>query len=235
MSDYLSGVVARAWHLEPAVRPVIPSMFESPAAGGLVEAEVVTEAPSLRAASRQPMSAERDEHRSVENAAPEVSPASIQEVRVEHETVRELRVEGARSDSPGPEIRREIVEHATHSVTERLTRELRETELRELVIEAPAPPGAPVPRESRETAGMATPAAPRTPAPAPGHVPATRPASLPRREEPVEQEAAVQVTIGRVEVRAVFPPAPPAAPPKPRPAPVMPLEEYLKQGNRRGR
>lgn len=44
-----------------------------------------------------------------------------------------------------------------------------------------------------------------------------------RREEP-----AVSVTIGRVEVRAVFP-SPPPARPAPRPAPQLTLEEYVRQ------
>ena len=44
----------------------------------------------------------------------------------------------------------------------------------------------------------------------------------------------IQVTIGRVEVRAVTPPAPPAKPPRPAPAPSLALDDYLKQ-RREGR
>ena len=44
----------------------------------------------------------------------------------------------------------------------------------------------------------------------------------------------IQVTIGRVEVRAVTPPAPPARPPRPAPAPSLALDDYLKQ-RREGR
>jgi hypothetical protein len=39
----------------------------------------------------------------------------------------------------------------------------------------------------------------------------------------------VQVSIGRVDVRAVFAPPPASPPPQPRSAPVMSLDDYLKQ------
>jgi hypothetical protein len=44
----------------------------------------------------------------------------------------------------------------------------------------------------------------------------------------------IRVSIGRIEVKAMMPPAPPPASPKPgRPAPRLSLEEYLKQRNGR--
>lgn len=60
--------------------------------------------------------------------------------------------------------------------------------------------------------------------------PVAPPVLQPARRSAVEQPPAprVQVSIGRVEVRAVFAP-PPAAPPRPRPAPAMSLDDYLKQ------
>jgi hypothetical protein len=42
-------------------------------------------------------------------------------------------------------------------------------------------------------------------------------------------EPSVQVTIGRVEVRAIFPEAPPARIPAPRARPTVSLDEYLKR------
>jgi hypothetical protein len=66
-----------------------------------------------------------------------------------------------------------------------------------------------------------------TPAAAPPRAPERRPA---RSDEPPH----VHVTIGRVDVRAVFAPAEPTHAPAPRPRPTT-LAEYLKQreGGRR--
>jgi len=58
---------------------------------------------------------------------------------------------------------------------------------------------------------------------------AGRRASPPRHETRHEEPPAVHVTIGRIEVRAVAPPAPaPARRPRPQPVPLS-LDEYLEQ------
>jgi hypothetical protein len=54
------------------------------------------------------------------------------------------------------------------------------------------------------------------------------PPARPSRRDAPSHPQTVQVTIGRVEVRAVFAP-PPAAPPPPPPGPVMSLDDYLHQ------
>lgn len=56
------------------------------------------------------------------------------------------------------------------------------------------------------------------------------PSALARRRPPADQPAvpSVQVSIGRVEVRAVYAP-PPSAARRPSPAPTMSLDDYLKQ------
>ena len=240
MSDYLTGVVAKALDLEPTVRPVVPSMFEAKAGLGLVEADIATEATPVHAARREAAIAAADDSRA------EVSPTNVlsdaaREFRVEHETVREILAETAEQSSIiRQEIRPDVIEQTTNVVTERLTRELREAELREIVVEAPTPPGAPVklPVSNTEDAAAITPRVAPSPdsASPPGRAdPAERRARAQRDEGPPNDEAAVRVTIGRVEVRAVFPPAVPIAQPKSKTAPVMPLEEYLKQRNRRER
>jgi hypothetical protein len=167
-------------------------------------------------------------------AAPVASTIVIPGPRVEHETVRELRIEThAPALDRANDVRREVVELTT--LVERHTRELRETELRELVVETMSPPGAPVTLEAPQPRSSGTAVTPLSRVVAAPVSPSTR-AAIPRPiAEPTEEPAAVRVTIGRVEVRAVFPAAAPAAQSKSRPAPVMPLDEYLKQGNRRGR
>jgi hypothetical protein len=73
---------------------------------------------------------------------------------------------------------------------------------------------------------------PATGPPASEIVPAVSPlAAPPTSRTPAEQLPIprVQVSIGRVEVRAVFAPAPVAPLLRPRPGPAMSLDEYLKQ------
>lgn len=235
MSDYLSGIVSRALQLEPAVRPVVPSMFETASGGGFGEVQVETEAFTSVSAARPVMRpsaiAQTDE------VAAEIAPQS-REVRpaapTEPALTREVRVETTRSEATVPAVERHVIEHIT--ATEKLVRERHEFELRELVRETVAPPAAPITpavRAAAETVARPVTAVPAvvTPAPRPA-----RPGIVAPSAEPApEPEASVRVTIGRVEVRAVFPQGAPAAAEKQRSAPVMPLEEYLKLGNRRAR
>jgi hypothetical protein len=234
VSDYLSGVVARALNLEPVVRPVTPSIFESAAASGFVETVIAPEA--RPAPAKQLEQVEPVKHRSILPAPPRVDAVAHAkpERRVESETVREPRIETSVIPPAADvtELRREVVEHAT--VIERHTRELRETELRELVVETVSPPGAPVKLQAAEPKSASAPIAPRAVVPTAIHPP-VRPAARQPIEEPADEQPTVRVTIGRVEVRAVFPASAPALQPKSRTAQVMPLEEYLKQGNRRAR
>lgn len=58
-----------------------------------------------------------------------------------------------------------------------------------------------------------------------------RPTAPPATPTPAPRPPSVQVTIGRVEVRAVFAPPPPPVPP-PAPAPIMSLDDYLSQRDR---
>lgn len=88
-------------------------------------------------------------------------------------------------------------------------------------------------RESRGTAddALMRPASPPAPPPAGPRPPTLATRGIERGDGPPQ----VHVTIGRVEVRAVFPP-PPAAPPAPRPRPAtQTLAEYLKRRERGGR
>lgn len=58
-------------------------------------------------------------------------------------------------------------------------------------------------------------------------------ADVPLPQARANQSPTIRVTIGRVEVRAITPPAPPAARPKPaRTGPVLSLDDYLKQRSR---
>jgi hypothetical protein len=104
----------------------------------------------------------------------------------------------------------------------------------EKIISVPAPPPvAPTPGESRQPLPRAEPLL------APPAVrliePAMRASAQAAREREPAEPSAIHVTIGRVEVRAVVPPAPQQpAPPARKPSPVIPLDDYLRQQRSRG-
>ena len=86
-----------------------------------------------------------------------------------------------------------------------------------------APPAAPAP--------PAVIARPARPAPRPPRDRSAEPIGVP---SPRSSGQVVNVTIGRVEVRAPAPPPPPAPRPAPRPVPMMSLADYLRErGDRR--
>jgi hypothetical protein len=231
VSDYLTDLVARTLHLEPMVRPVLPSLFQPGPSASFVETESVRPAPERResvmeapASIRQ--TGERPELR--ENVE-----APVRVVRERHIETSEIRERELASPAPPLPVRETVTRQESlekrieSSVIERHTRELRE-----ITVRTETPPGAPV---KREAVAAQSPAAPLSmPAPQARPNPIQRPLAGRRSEEQRDAEQpAVSVTIGRVEVRAVFP-TPAAAPPRTKsPAkPVMPLDEYLK-GNRR--
>jgi len=73
------------------------------------------------------------------------------------------------------------------------------------------------------------------PRPAPSE-PDRRAFTIPFAEKPPEQPPRINVTIGRIEVRAVPPPQPaPPHKPKPMPEPKISLDEYLRSFNRGSR
>ena len=212
----------------------MPSLFEAGPVSQLAEADIATEARGTPARREGTPSEAEWTATAVPSTEPMSQPAG--QLHREREIVRELRTETAQPPLPPPPVtferEREIVEQQT--VIERHFSEVRETELRELLVERIAPPGAPVklPAGESRTGSAAVPS--RPPASA-GLTAPTRYAGVPHMETTADEQPAVRITIGRVEVRAVCPPATQAGAPKRRTAPVMPLEDYLKQGDRRAR
>lgn len=239
MSDYLSGIISRALHLEAPVRPVVPSIFETPVSGVLgemqVETEAYTPAPAARPAKPSAATAGQAEIASeIPAESRGVRPGATPIGPTEPVLFREVRVETTRPEAAVPPVERHVVEHVAY--TERVLRERHEVELRELVREAAPPPAAPIAVPVRAPVEAAARHVAAAPAAVVSPVQAVRAAPITPAAEPApEPEASVRVTIGRVEVRAVFPQSAPVVAEKQRPAPVMPLEEYLKLGNRRAR
>lgn len=251
MSDYFSRLAARAMGVARVARPALGSRFEP---GGLEIAEVAeVRAPEVRSRHEEerpsvpppvPAAPPVRLHEVVKEAArtavPEAKPAEVARRRepavVERREVVERVAPAAAEPQAAPppqaatpavrEVRTEVTrehetvhertvvarEERTHERVETRTAEQRET-LRELVREQFSPPE------------RARPLATSVVAPRPQETPRRQA----RREEP-PQPPPVQITIGRVEVRAAAPrvEVPPAVRREPR-GPALGLEQYLKE------
>lgn len=253
MSDYFSRLAARAIGVARVARPALGSRFEP---GGLeiAEAEEVSalavrsrrepeeDTPSVSPPVRAAEPARQHEmvRETVWTATPEAKPVEVARRREPDVVERREVVESvgpaapALQAAPPPqaaapavrEVRKEVTreqetvhertvvarEELTHERLETRTAEQRET-LRELVREQFSPPE------------RARPLATSVVAPRPQETPRRQA----RREEP-PQPPPVQITIGRVEVRAAAPrvEVPPAVRREPR-RPALGLEQYLKE------
>jgi hypothetical protein len=245
MSDFLGNLVTRSLAPAAQISPRLPSLFEPPQASGIQAgvapwqegessegeqdgarpAAAPPAAPRLRGRPQSAVSVPRDGSLPDDVTAPppyrgrQIPPAAPLSV----ETVAaELAPEP--SSLPGP----------VQSLSEPRADRGGAAEPAKPVPVEPAMPGREtLPPETPPPAAQALPtregativARPRTrlaqpaePVPAEGKQPVSGPESPPT----------IRVTIGRVEVRAVMPPAPEPAPP-PRHAPRLSLDDYLKQ------
>ena len=245
MSDYLSNVAAKSLNLIEPIHPRLASRFEPlPAidwltAGLPLEAEPVEEAPRPAsmafeaaqlsvsapvsapptAAPRQPLAAPM----AVVPTTPDRSPVDQPLQSLRNSTTGDVVPPSARSSTRPSSARR-------HEARQ----QGRPTSLP--IQDAPL-----ATQTTGDAPSSVIPSIPATvgarPAVAP-HVESVTPVTpaTPTVSPPVSQSApTIRVTIGRIDVRAVMPPAPPAPRSRPsRPGPTLSLEDYLQQ-RREGR
>lgn len=208
MSDFLASLLARGMGAAPAIRPRLPSLFESPAGRApMVEANEVAEAVVLRPAP--PTATSRDTVMGGEAQVHLAPPPAA---------------------SPGRAL---TPPQSTQPESGRAT-VMATAAMAGPVVPPPTPTHPPSvetgakPRSEPAT-GMA-PSIPRMPAPPlpAAVIPLSRPVAV-RVAEPQRppEPPSVRITIGRVEVRAV-PANPPAARPGRRASPKLSLEDYLR-------
>ncbi len=240
MSDFLSDLVTRALRLEPLVKPVVPSLFDPGAAAqAWAETEEVDEPARVSPPDVfQDGAAARFTRPAPEPAGHTIETRELRTAPERQEPPAPPRLAGPPPRTPQPEpaqigtettLARETIERSERISREIHTLEIEEREVRHAIVQ---------PR----TELVVKPDAPR-PVAAPRHAPEAalvreRPERpVWRQTEPPPLEATpptVQVSIGRVEVRAVFPPAP-AKQAVPRTNPAVPLEEYLNRRSGRRR
>ena len=224
MSDVFSRLADRALERTPRARPRITPRYASPA-GPLPVEEVEVEA---EARPTTPL-------RGLEGPGVPVAPRP--------EAPREANVSPApRRDAPPDEtqaglgrtviVEREAPSRAQgpSSAAERsVERVLASVLERTHFVEAPAVAAPPVPLRPADAAALRPPESRHAPADPPRL--ASIAGSTEVRVEPQQGAAeSIQVTIGRIDVRATRTAAPVAPPQRPRPAP-MGLDEYLRRRN----
>ena len=251
MSDFVSRLLARSHGEKPMVRPRVAAAFAQPlessdrAPAGEVLREGPASFPAMAPLPTEPVHAiTRVKHRTVVDDPPRPGAASpsanLLEDKNPHLVSKESQEKRTEKETGRTHVTREPVASQStkvssteHEVLERVSIEPASAVISEM-REAPVFQG----RSSREPQGnslrptVVDPASAQQPAP-----PASRPAirnSEQRAENPRKKETsepAIQVTIGRIEVRASV--AAPKTSEKKMPTGAMSLEEYQRMRNRR--
>jgi hypothetical protein len=258
MSDYLSRITERASSAPTTVRPALPSLFEPVKTAGALAA--VSTAPGTEPMlgtehDLQPASEAGEKSRSIHDCV-----ASLQSIWTAPViSATPPKSEAATKQTSADLVRMPVVERATRvfaaespaavepsgesphqqPVVWPRTANPRESTQRQPIVEDAKPPSRPLvsakptPATGRIAQGLAT-AAPllisavaRTPIASRERAPAETAFVTDADSSPA---LTIHVTIGRVEVRAIMPPAQVTQPPA-RPAPKMSLDDYLRSRN----
>jgi len=217
MSDYLDNLIAQSVSSTEMLRPRPVSLFEPPPA---TSSPAPLEQVQQEAADVPEPVPPRLSPRGVERPAAATRPAA------EPAAERPSPEPAVERPAPEPVVERAVVELTAPPAT-RLTAETVSTSHEVALPSAVAGP------EHRVLLQRVVALAGRSlsaPIVARPQVSSHRePASSPVTSLGVQPEPTIHVTIGRVEVRAVMPPAAPVAQPSPPPGPKLTLEEYLKR------
>lgn len=249
MSDFLTNLAARTLHAAPVVRPRLAARFESPSAGGRLfsddsfggEAETLLESTAPPPSPATAVSVARSESRDRADARRSDFAAPPADSTAGSPAARKQLAAGEPSRAPSPNETRPTAAPPI---------------LVQTIIERPAPEDRMPRSDARESAAAPSPNLPAAATPvvekvldrglklaARGAETPTVVALLPRvtpvsvssppsarRDLAPEPAPIIRVTIGRVEVRAISPPAP--VPRRGTPAranSLLSLEEFLKQ------
>jgi len=249
MSDYLNNIVARSIGVADVVQPRLPQLFEHSGHYEAVSPDASLETYTehyTAPVSNQPMEAlpgPAGTPITVPNFEPPVSPSATVSAPVDKSegpvafTVR--RVEAGPEVSPSfaaedpvvtphaaPQTEVVSVPSPVHAHAQILPPEFSDR--------SSLPPSPKTVSVSQVKQPASRPSAPFQPASRPSapFQPALPTAALPSptsKEDLEQPPTAIKITIGRVDVRAMLPPAAPSRPAPARPKPALSLESYLKE------
>jgi len=256
MSDYLNNLVARALNLTPVVQPRLTSLFEPPVGGGVAhsfKSETARESLTTREQSHQsssaasvepapaPLSQRRMQNR-VEPGEGQVGPkprSRIESFELNEEykeaESNEQFLPGAAALVQAPLLSWPIAPPSASPASNVVIGSLTQTSVSEQNAQTGS--AQPQPSASNISARLepapAQPLRPSTPAiivrqpDSPPIMPTRR--VMKQSDEAVEPPQTISVTIGRVDVRAVFPQPPASRVSRTEKPAAMSLDEYLKR------
>jgi hypothetical protein len=242
MNDYLNSIVARSLNIADVVQPRVPQLFEQPLASVPEQPD-----PSLQTEMRPnppALSSETSDTSIIgtDQAASEVRLSGFEPVKPAPAAM-DTYVKGIRRESPFAVQSIQPKESLAPATASQAGGALDSRSMRE-----PATPSAAgsnqnaSPQSDRElslsTVGppwkegsvkTSEPSITSSPARLQPSVPNVTLSSMPQNNRSEQQQPAIRITIGRVDVRAIMPAVPPPAAAPVRPKPALSLESYLKQ------
>ncbi|HJW38671.1 MAG TPA: hypothetical protein VJ420_08650 [Candidatus Udaeobacter sp.] len=206
MSDFLSNLIARSFTDAPAIQPRVPSLFEASAE------EFFDELPSFQGVIATPGQV------APTNASVPVSKSSAREETVTTRPIANV----AATRTAERMLRRDAPAHQPAPISKSREGSAQPSGVRKLQVETKRISVAEHSFDDRkqDRAFEAS-------SPASALQSRRRKNLLPAEREPSTASPTIRVTIGRVEVRAIHPPAPTQKEATPQP-PKLSLEEYLK-------
>lgn len=236
MSDYLNNIVARSLSVAEVVQPRVPHLFEQAVVAPPVEMEPVSTGESA-AEKRVELSVEQSSYSQTptEQLNPMVATPLSERFQPESPAqtvlpptpflpepatpVLEVR-QSAKPQAPNAPASRtkSVSARAQATQQQRPANQNANNDTDTVVPSRVGPPpiesSAPVPKSEAVTHRTISP---------------TVPAALPQVNRAEPQLPPIRINIGRVDVRAIMPAAPPVVHSSPRPKPALSLESYLKQ------
>jgi len=236
MSDYLNNIVARSLSVAEVVQPRMPHLFEQTVTATPVEMEPVSTGESV-AERRVELSVEQSSYSPTPTAqvSPTVATPFLEEFQPESPTVAlpptpflpeppmpvaEMVSKPAVPPAPNaPASRTKSVPARAQSTQQHRPINHNADRVTDTVVPSRVgppqfEPSAPVPKSEPVTHRTISQAVP---------------AALPQVNRAEPQLPPIRINIGRVDVRAIMPAAPPVVHSSPRPKPALSLESYLKQ------
>ena len=235
MSDYLNNIVARSLSVAEVVQPRVPHLFEQTVTATPVEMEPVSIGESVAEAMFDSGEVRQTSQTPSAQVSPTVATPFLEEFQPESPTVAlpptpflperptpvaEMASKPAAPPAPNaPASRTKSVPARAQSTQQHRPINHNADRVTDTVIPSRVGPpqiesSAPVPKSEPVTHRTISQAVP---------------AALPQVNRAEPQLPPIRINIGRVDVRAIMPAAPPVAPMAPRPKPALSLESYLKQ------
>ena len=220
MSDYLNNIVARSLSVADVVQPRVPHLFEQSAAVSPVPAEPFSAGESVAETMITGDAPQPSHQTPVAQLNHEVATPLLEQFRPTPVTQATIRPPAPAVAEPVPEMPTRNAEPAHESSMTPVPSQAQGTEQQRTIIHH-------ITKAAGPTIG---------PSPVPVHRPRVTPNHKPHvpispaaSSQHEQQLPPIKINIGRVDVRAIMPAAPPVVPASPRPKPALSLESYLKQ------